>query len=70
MPDLSDQAQRSGPACGQLDAVWADQRRSVAEEFSRGPTSVLDFQPDAEHCLVFADPAGHPLCLTTVDELG
>ncbi len=28
------------------------------------------FQPNAEHCLVFADPAGHPFCLTTVDELG
>ena len=27
-------------------------------------------QPNVEHCLVFADPAGHPFCLTTVDELG
>lgn len=27
-------------------------------------------QPNWEHCLVFADPAGHPFCLTTVDELG
>lgn len=23
------------------------------------------FQPNADHCLVFADPAGHPFCLTT-----
>jgi catechol-2,3-dioxygenase len=30
----------------------------------------FDFQPNAEHCLVFADPAGHPFCLTTLDELG
>ena len=30
----------------------------------------FDFQPNAAHCLVFADPAGHPFCLTTVDELG
>lgn len=30
----------------------------------------FDFQPNAEHCLVFSDPAGHPFCLTTVDELG
>ena len=29
----------------------------------------LDFQPNAEHCLVFAGPAGHPFCLTTLDEL-
>lgn len=28
------------------------------------------FQPNAEHCLVFADPVGHPFCLTTLDELG
>ena len=28
----------------------------------------FDFQPNAEHCLVFADPAGHPFCLTTMDE--
>ncbi len=30
----------------------------------------FEFQPNAAHCLVFADPAGHPFCLTTVDELG
>jgi hypothetical protein len=30
----------------------------------------FDFQPNVTHCLVFADPAGHPFCLTTVDELG
>lgn len=27
-------------------------------------------QPNVEHCLVFADPAGHPFCLTTIDEIG
>ncbi len=30
----------------------------------------MDFQPNSEHCLVFADPAGHPFCLTTLDEIG
>lgn len=30
----------------------------------------LPFQPNAKHCLVFADPAGHPFCLTLLDELG
>jgi hypothetical protein len=30
----------------------------------------FEFQPNAAHCLVFADPAGHPFCLTTLDELG
>ena len=24
---------------------------------------------NAEHCLVFADPAGHPFCLTTWDDM-
>ena len=26
-----------------------------------------DFPPNRDHCLVFADPAGHPFCLTTQD---
>ncbi len=26
-------------------------------------------QPNADHCLVFADPAGHPFCLTLIDEV-
>ncbi len=30
----------------------------------------MDFQPNSDHCLVFADPAGHPFCLTTLDEIG
>jgi catechol 2,3-dioxygenase-like lactoylglutathione lyase family enzyme len=32
--------------------------------------SMFEFQPNAEHCLVFADPVGHPFCLSTVDEIG
>jgi len=27
-------------------------------------------QPNVEHCLMLADPAGDPSCLTTFDELG
>jgi hypothetical protein len=27
----------------------------------------FDLHPNADHCLVFADPAGHPFCLTTWD---
>lgn len=27
-------------------------------------------QPNAAHCLVFADPAGHPFCLSMMDEVG
>lgn len=27
----------------------------------------FDVQPNVDHCVVFADPAGHPFCLTTWD---
>ncbi|WP_127571189.1 VOC family protein [Georgenia faecalis] len=29
-----------------------------------------EHQPNAAHCLVFADPAGHPFCLSLIDEVG
>jgi catechol 2,3-dioxygenase-like lactoylglutathione lyase family enzyme len=46
------------------DLVAAEQRvvRAGAVKF--------EFQPNSEHCLVFADPVGHPFCLTTLDEIG
>ncbi|GAA1436987.1 VOC family protein [Microlunatus lacustris] len=46
------------------DLVAADAR------VCRAGATRYDEQPNAEHCLVFADPAGHPFCLTTIDELG
>jgi hypothetical protein len=27
-------------------------------------------RPNADHCLAFAEPAGHPFCLTTLEEMG
>lgn len=27
----------------------------------------FDFQPNSDHCLVYADPVGHPFCLSTWD---
>ena len=27
------------------------------------------YQPNAAHCLVFSDPAGHPFCLSLIDEV-
>lgn len=27
----------------------------------------FDFQPNSDHCFVYADPAGHPFCLSTWD---
>jgi hypothetical protein len=29
--------------------------------------SRLDLQPNSDHCFVYADPAGHPFCLSTWD---
>lgn len=43
---------------------------AAGERVRRAGATQYDEQPNAEHCLVFADPAGHPFCLTTVDELG
>jgi Glyoxalase-like domain len=31
---------------------------------------LLDFQPNSDHCFVYADPAGHPFCLSTWDSRG
>lgn len=30
----------------------------------------FDHQPNFAHCLVLADPAGHPFCLSLIDEVG
>ncbi|WP_417215637.1 VOC family protein [Arthrobacter sp.] len=48
-----------------VDDLAATEERAISAGATR-----LDFQPNAAHCLVFADPIGHIFCLTTVDELG
>ncbi len=48
-----------------VDDLAAGERRVVAA----GATKFAH-QPNADHCLVFADPVGHPFCLTTLDEIG
>ena len=52
-----------------LDLLVDDLVAAEARVVSAGATRHV-FQPNAEHCLVFADPVGHPFCLTTLDELG
>jgi len=47
-----------------VDDLTATQARVLAAGATR-----YDFQPNAEHCLVFADPAGHPFCLSTWEQL-
>lgn len=52
-----------------LDFLVDDLAAAEARVLAAGATR-YQFQPNAGHCLVFADPAGHPFCLTTVEQLG
>ena len=45
-----------------VDDLAATGARAVAAGATR-----LDFQPNSDHCFVYADPAGHPFCLSTWD---
>ncbi len=51
-----------------LDFFVDDLEAAGARVVAAGATR-FDTQPNAEHCLVFADPAGHPFCLTTWDNI-
>ena len=50
---------------GDVDDLAAAEARVLAAGATR-----YDFQPNADHCLVYADPAGHPFYLTTWDDVG
>ena len=52
-----------------LDFLVDDLAAAEARVLAAGATR-YQFQPNADHCLVFPDPAGHPFCLTTVEETG
>lgn len=45
-----------------VDDLTATQARVLAAGAIK-----MGVQPNAGHCLVFADPAGHPFCLSTED---
>ncbi|HEY0166108.1 MAG TPA: VOC family protein [Jatrophihabitans sp.] len=49
-----------------LDFYVDDLAATEARVLAAGATRFAD-QPNADHCLVFADPVGHPFCLTTWD---
>ena len=49
-----------------LDFFVDDLEATGARAIAAGATP-LDFQPNSDHCLVYADPAGHPFCLSTWD---
>ena len=51
-----------------LDFYVDDLEAAASQVLAAGATR-YSHQPNADHCLVFADPAGHPFCLSTWDML-
>ena len=51
-----------------LDFLVDDLPAAVAFASTCGAAR-FDFQPNADHCIVMRDPAGHPFCLTTWDDV-
>lgn len=49
-----------------LDFDVNDLEAAEARVLAAGATK-YDFQPNDDHCYVFADPVGHPFCLSTQD---
>jgi Glyoxalase-like domain len=47
-----------------LDFYVDDLVATEARVLAAGATK-YDFQPNSDHCYVYADPAGHPFCLST-----
>ncbi len=47
-----------------LDFFVDDLDATGARVLAAGAT-LLDVQPNSDHCFVYADPAGHPFCLST-----
>lgn len=47
-----------------LDFYVEDRAATEAQVLAAGATK-YDFQPNDDHCTVFADPAGHAFCLST-----
>jgi catechol 2,3-dioxygenase-like lactoylglutathione lyase family enzyme len=51
-----------------LDFYVDDLAATEARVLAAGATK-YDVQPNPDHCFVFADPAGHPFCLSTWDDV-
>ena len=51
-----------------LDLFVDDLSAAEARVLTAGATK-YPFQPNPDHCLVYADPAGHPFCLSTWDDI-
>lgn len=57
------------PALLHIDFL-VDDLGAAATRVERAGGTQFDHQPNAAHCLVFSDPAGHPFCLSLIDEVG
>ena len=51
-----------------LDFYVDDLDAAEARVLAAGATK-YDFQPNDDHCYVYADPAGHPFCLSTWNDV-
>ena len=49
-----------------LDFHVEDRASTEARVLAAGATK-FEYQPNADHCTVYADPVGHPFCLSTWD---
>ncbi len=49
-----------------LDFLVDDLAAAGTRVLAAGATRV-DHQPNSDHCIVYADPVGHPFCLSTWD---
>lgn len=59
----------TSPVQMHLDFYVDDLAATEARVLAAGATR-YEVQPNPDHCIVFADPAGHPFCLTTWDDVG
>jgi hypothetical protein len=47
---------------------FVDDLDATGERVMAAGATRFEFQPNSDHCIVYADPAGHPFCLSTWDE--
>ncbi|MGC1207720.1 MAG: VOC family protein [Ornithinimicrobium sp.] len=48
---------------------YVDDLDEGSREVEQAGAIRYEHQPNASHCLVFADPDGHPFCLSTIDKV-
>ncbi len=58
----------TSPVQMHLDFYVEDREATGARVLAAGATK-FEFQPNDDHSTVFADPAGHPFCLSTWDDI-